>query len=264
VGGRGGGAPLITLTTDFGLTDPFVGIMKGVLATRAPGVPVVDVTHGVPPQDVVAGALVLQHATPWFPRGSVHVAVVDPGVGSARRALCIETADACFVGPDNGVLTLAAPAAARRRTVLLADDRFFLSRRSHTFDGRDVFAPVAAALATGTDAAALGPGCDDPIELELPQPLLEARRGHGHVVYVDHFGNLVTNLPGDHASVRGARCVRVGEIAVGGVARTYADVAPGAPVALVNSWGLLEIAVRDGSARAKLGVGRGTAVTVEA
>jgi S-adenosylmethionine hydrolase len=238
--------------------------MKGVLATRAPGVPVVDVTHGVPPQDVVAGAMVLRHAAPWFPRGTVHVAVVDPGVGSARRALCVETADACFVGPDNGLLTIAAPPAERRRMVVLTDERFFLPARSDTFHGRDVFAPVAAALATGTDPGALGAPCDDPIELELPQPSLDARRAHGHVVYVDHFGNLVTNLPGDHACVRSARTIRLGEVVVGGVARSYADAAPGAPVAVVNSWGLLEIAVRDGSARRQLGVGRGTAVTVEA
>src|SRR4030095_2049275 len=136
--GRGrGGAALITLTTDFGLADPWVGIMKGVIATRAPGVPVVDVSHGIPPQDVLAGALVLRHAVPWFPRGTIHVAVVDPGVGRPRRALCVETETALLVGPDNGLLSLAAPPESVRRIVELTDERFLLAPRSGTFHGRD-------------------------------------------------------------------------------------------------------------------------------
>src|SRR5262249_58836555 len=117
VGRGGGGAALITLTTDFGLTDPWVAIMKGVIATRAPGVPVVDVSHGIPPQDVIAGALVLRHAAPWFPAGTIHVAVVDPGVGSERRALAVETDAGLFVGPDNCVLSLAGPPASVLRLV---------------------------------------------------------------------------------------------------------------------------------------------------
>lgn len=237
--------------------------MKGVIATRAPGVPVVDVTHGIPPQDVVAGALVLRHAVGFFPRGAVHVGVVDPGVGSARRALCLETDAGCFVGPDNGLLTLAAPPERVRRAVVLTEERFFLSPRSATFHGRDVFAPVAAALATGTDPDALGPRCTDVAPATVPEPVVEAHRARGEVVYVDHFGNLATNVP-DGPLLRAARRVRVGDVTLDAVSPAYAAVPPGAPVAVVNSWGLLEIAVRDGSALGTLGCGRGTPVVVEA
>jgi S-adenosylmethionine hydrolase len=158
---------------------------------------VVDVSHGVPPQDVLAGALVLRQAVPWFPSRTVHVAVVDPGVGSDRRALCVETDRALLVGPDNGLLSLAAPPAAIRRIVELTEERFFLSPRSRTFHGRDVFAPVAAALATGTDPGALGPRRDDLVRLALPEPSRHGDVLRGEVVYVDRFGNLVTNVPPD-------------------------------------------------------------------
>ena len=147
-----GGAALITLTTDFGLVDPFVGILKGVIASRAPGVATIDITHGIPPQDVLAGALVLRHAVPFFPPRTVHLAVVDPGVGSTRRALCVETDTAVLVGPDNGLFSLVAPAPAVRRIVELTEERFFLTPRSATFHGRDVFAPVATSTTWDPDA----------------------------------------------------------------------------------------------------------------
>jgi S-adenosylmethionine hydrolase len=260
VRGRGG-ASLITLTTDFGTIDPFVGIMKGVIAGRAPGVQVVDVSHGVPPQDVTAGALVLRAAAPYFPAGSVHVAVVDPGVGSARRPICVETRDACFVGPDNGLLSLAAPRDRILRIVEIADERFMLSPRSRTFHGRDVFAPAAAALASGTPAADLGPVRDDIIALHLPLPLRDGNVLRGEVVYVDRFGNLATNVDAalvvasvDHVEIGGHRAIPF--------VPTYATVERHALLALVNSWGLVEIAVRDGDARAMLGVGVGAHVLV--
>jgi hypothetical protein len=265
VGGRRGGArplKLITLTTDFGLADPFVGIMKGVIAGRAPGVTIVDLSHGVPPQDVLAGALVLAHAVPYFPAGTVHVAVVDPGVGGARRALCVETSAALLVGPDNGLLSLAAPAGSVRRIVYLTEERFFLAPRSHTFHGRDVFAPVAAALAAGTDPGALGPVVSDLQRLRVPEPAIEAGRIRGQVIYVDHFGNLVTNLPAG-VLPSGRSVVRLGSARLPGVSASYDAVPIGEPVAVVNSWGLLEVAVRDGSAKVALGAGVGDEVIVE-
>lgn len=251
---------VVTLTTDFGLRDPFVGIMKGVLATRAPGVTVIDVSHGVPPQDVMAGALVLRHAVGWFPRGSVHVAVVDPGVGSARRALCVEVDDGLLVGPDNGVLSLAF-AGSVRRAVALTEERFFLQPRSRTFHGRDVFAPVAAALATGTDPDALGPRVDDPVRLALPVPRRDGDGLHGEVIYVDHFGNLVTNIP-ETALPGDAGPVSLAGVTLPRVDAAYAAADPGEPVAVVNSWGLLEVAVRDGCARTVLDADVGTPVVV--
>jgi S-adenosyl-L-methionine hydrolase (adenosine-forming) len=262
VGRGGGGATLITLTTDFGLADPWVGIMKGVIATRAPGTPVVDVSHGVPPQDVFAGALVLRHAVPWFPRGTIHVAVVDPGVGSERRALCIETDAALLVGPDNGLLSLAAPPAAVRRIVELADERFFVTPRSRTFHGRDVFAPVAAALATGTDPGALGPTRAELVRLTLPEPERQGTMLRAQVIYVDRFGNLVTNVPGDALAPERVS-ISIANARIRGIATSYAATARGTLVAVVNSWNLLEIAVRDGSAQERLGVGAGAPLTLD-
>ena len=237
--------------------------MKGVIAMRAPGVPVVDVSHGVPAQNVMAGALVLKAAAPYFPAGTVHVAVVDPGVGTARRAICIETADARFVGPDNGLLTLAAPPAEARRIVEITNERHLLSPRSRTFHGRDVFAPAAAALATGVSVSELGPDVDGVATLDVPTPARDGGVLRGQVVYVDGFGNLATNV--DSASLP-AVVVRV-EIAgrrIEGVVPTYGAVAAGELLALVNSWGVLEIARRDGDARMLLGVDVGAAVTVVA
>ena len=255
---------LIALTTDFGLIDPWVGIMKGVLATRAPDARVVDVTHGVPPQNVLAGALVLRCALPFFPPATIHLAVVDPGVGSARRPICVETPREILVGPDNGLLSLAAAAAPPVRVYHLKEGRFFPAPRSATFHGRDVFAPVAAALASGTRPADLGPEITDMHRLRVPEPQREVGIIRGQVIYVDHFGNLITNVPqpllasfpaeASSISIRGVR--------VAGISPSYAAVAPGQPVAVVNSWNHLEIAVRDGSAATALGAGVGDEVVV--
>jgi hypothetical protein len=256
---------VIALTTDFGTSDPWVGIMKGVIAARAPGATVIDVTHGVRPQDVFAGALVLQHAVPYFPAGTVHVVVVDPGVGGPRRPLCVETDAGLLVGPDNGVLSLAAPAAAIRRIVHLTEERWFLRPRSATFHGRDVFAPVAAALATGTSPSVLGPEVPDLVRLAMPAVEQEPGLLRGQVVYVDHFGNLVTNVSEAALATFPSRAlsISIGTVRLGGIAASYAAVAPGDLVAVVNSWGLLEIAVREGSARAALAARVGDRLVVE-
>lgn len=252
---------VVTLTTDFGLTDPFVGIMKGVLATRAPDATVIDVSHGVPPQNVLAGALVLRHAVPYFPPKSIHVAVVDPGVGGSRRALCVETDEALLVGPDNGVLSLTALRDRTRRIVQLTDERFFLSPRSATFHGRDVFAPVAAALANGLDPSALGPPTTDMERIEVPAVARSASSLTGQVIYVDHFGNLTTNVA--ESDLENGASIRVKDVRLRGRSPSYVAVAAGEPVAVINSWGLLEIAVRDGSAARALGVRLGDTVIIE-
>jgi len=256
---------LVTLTTDFGTSDPFVGIMKGVIASRAPDARVIDLTHGIPPQDVRAGALVLRHAVPYFPSGTIHVAVVDPGVGGARRPLCVETATAILVGPDNGLLALAALASGVRRIVHLTESRFFLPTPSATFHGRDVFAPVAAALATGTALAALGGEVPSMEQLDLPEAVRDGTRLRGEVIYVDHFGNLVTNvsLAALAGFPRGDLSITIAGRRLRGVAESYSMARRGDPVAVLNSWGLLEVAVRDGSAQASLGAGVGTALEID-
>jgi S-adenosylmethionine hydrolase len=237
--------------------------MKGVIAMRAPGVPVVDVSHGIPAQNVMAGALVLKAAAPYFPVGTVHVAVVDPGVGTARRAICMATASARFVGPDNGLLTLAAPPATAKRIVEITNERHLLSPRSRTFHGRDVFAPAAAALAAGVAVEELGPDVGDVVRLDVPVPVLDGGALRGRVVYVDVFGNLATNI--DAASLPATVAhVEIGGRRIDGIVATYGAVAPGQLLALVNSWGVLEVARRDGDARTLLGAEVGAAVTVVA
>ncbi len=243
---------LVTLTTDFGTADGYVGAMKGVLYGAAPGVVVVDITHAVPRHDVAAGAHALATAAPWFPPWTVHVAVVDPGVGGRRRGVVVVAGEQIFVGPDNGVFSLAAPRPDAVYEIAAAD--FRAARVSPTFHGRDVFAVAAARLAAGAAPERAGP----PVTLvgSLPRP-----DGAVHqVVHVDAFGNLVTDLDGDDVAA-GSR-VRVAGRDVGGVHRTFEDVARGELVAYVGSGGTVEIAVREGSAATALGAGRGAPVDV--
>ncbi|MBI3302244.1 MAG: SAM-dependent chlorinase/fluorinase [Deltaproteobacteria bacterium] len=247
---------LISLLTDFGTRDAFAGIMKGVILSINPAASLVDLSHDVPPQDILAGALILRSAAAFFPPGTIHVAVVDPGVGSARRALLIETRSAFFVGPDNGLLSLAAPPETVRRIVHLTNAEYFLSPRSHTFHGRDVFAPVAAHLSLGIAPEQFGPPVTTMERVALPV----VERGEagltGSVIYIDHFGNLLTNIT--EADLRPfskeSLLVSIDAVRIHGVVAPYAAVAVGAPAALINSWGMLEIAVRNGSAAQRFGV----------
>jgi len=255
---------IITLLSDFGTTDAFVGIMKGVILSIHPTVRIVDLTHAVPPQQVLPAAVLLRSAVPFFPPQAIHVAVVDPGVGSARRALLIDTAHGLFVGPDNGVLSLAAPPASRRTVRHITNETLFRQPVSRTFHGRDVFAPVAAHLSRGADPQACGPVIDTIAELAVPAAHWSARRIAGEVVYVDHFGNLVTNIAADAlaAFTVSTLSVSIHRTRVAGPVEMYTAVAPGLPLAIVGSWGVLEIAVRNGSAAAMFAAGPGTPVTV--
>lgn len=258
--------PVITLTTDFGTRDPFVGILKGVMLGIAPGVRIVDVTHAVPSQNVAAGAHALRSAAPWFPPGTIHVAVVDPGVGTRRRALLVETAAAYFIGPDNGLLSLAAPVPTIRRIIDVSRSRYRLKPVGRTFHGRDVFAPIAAALASGVEAAMLGRVVDAMQRLRTP---LVRRRGPvllGEVLWVDGFGNLTTNIARADlvaADFRGrGLSVTIGRHVVP-FRPSYASVPYGRPVALLNSSDLLEIAVNRDSAADQLDARPGIRVRVE-
>jgi hypothetical protein len=255
---------IITLLTDFGTRDAYVGIMKGVALGICPAAQLVDLTHDVPPQAVRVGALLLRHAVDFFPGGTVHLAVVDPGVGSARQPVLVVGERAFLVGPDNGLLAPAAAALGVRAVHQLVRDEFFRRPVSQTFHGRDVFAPVAAHLAAGTPPHAFGPELPELQALDLPEPRVEAGAVHGEVVYVDRFGNLVTNIPAAAlASFHPQRLsVRIGDVTLSPLAPTYAAVAPGAPAALVGSWRTLEVAVRDGNAADQLRAGITTRVTV--
>ncbi len=249
--------PLVTLLTDFGTADGYVAEVKGVLLSEAPGAVVVDVSHDLAPHDVEGARLALARYWRRFPRGTVHLAVVDPGVGSARAALAVESDGRFLVGPDNGVLSPALLVAGARAVRLAVG-----ARAAPTFHGRDVFAPAAGRLAAGESLDALGEPAEECVVRRTP----EARRLpdgaiEGCVITVDRFGNAITNL------VAGAAVARHGgTLSLGGrdvpVRRVYADVEPGAPVALVGSNGLLEVAVREGSAAARLGVARGARVVL--
>jgi len=242
---------VITLLTDYGLRDSYVAEVKAVLLARAPGAVLVDVSHDVPAGDVRAGQYLLARAWHRFPTGTVHLAIVDPGVGTARRALAGAVAGHCFVGPDNGLLS-ALPDTARWIDLPVPADA------AATFHGRDVFAPAAARLATGTALEDLGPPAEAVVRSPLPAPRWDGAAWIGEVVYVDRFGTLVTNLPGD-AVEPGVRLV-VGDREVGPLRRTFGDVDRGALVAFVGSGGTIEVAVRNGSAGRLLGAGVGTTV----
>ncbi len=254
-------ADLITLTTDFGAADGFVGAMKGVILTLAPQATIVDIAHDIPPHDVRAGAFALETALPHFPPGSIHVVVVDPGVGSDRDALLVVSPHGMFLAPDNGVLTSVTPADGRVSIYALDRPEFWRSRVSNTFHGRDVFAPVAAHLATGVPPAALGTPREDMVRLPWPQPCRDGNTVTGEVIHVDRFGNLITNLRlADLGSDPGRARVRLRGATIWGIASHYA--AGNGIIALVNSAGRIEIALPSASAAQTLGVGVGEIVHV--
>jgi S-adenosyl-L-methionine hydrolase (adenosine-forming) len=249
----------ITLLTDFGTTDSYVAEVKGVLLTRAPAAALVDISHGVPPGDVRSAAYILGRTWHRFPEGTVHLVVIDPGVGSGRAALAFRARHHFFVGPDNGVFTPVLQDTAVEIIALPTPPA-----ASPTFHGRDVFAPAAADLARGASLSTLGtffPGI--PQRLAITAPHVEGRAVIGEVVYVDRFGTLITNLTSE--LVPFSAKVELEDLDLGGLKRTFSDVATGGLLAFVGSGGAIEIAVRDGSAASRLGIGIGARVraTVE-
>lgn len=245
---------IVTLTTDFGLRDHYVGAMKGVIAGIAPGVRVIDITHGVPAHDVAEGAFAIAQAWRYFPPGSVHVVVVDPGVGSSRRALAAAAAGHLFAAPDNGVLSQIFEQEPRRELRAI-DLRHGLAAVSHTFHGRDLFAPVGARLAAGMEFAEVGAPLDDAQMLPPSAP----RNGLGRVLHIDGFGNVVTSFRrGDLAASGG---VRLGGLVVSAWADCYADAPGAAPFLIVGSCGYVEVSVNRGSAAELAGVRAGAQVS---
>jgi S-adenosylmethionine hydrolase len=245
--------PLVTLLTDFGTADGYVGEVKGALLTASPAVRIIDISHDIPPQDVESGRLALARYWRRFPGGTVHLVVVDPGVGGSRAAIAVASAGYWLVGPDNGVLSPALLVPGAHAVVLSVPPH-----AAPTFHGRDVFAPAAAALAQGVAITELGPAHADPVVRRTPEP---ERWGdgtqRGEVIAIDRFGNAVTNCLG----------LRGGTVEVAGVVlplvRTYGDAAPGTIVALTGSNGLIEIAERDGNAARRLGLVRGATVLLK-
>ena len=255
---------IITLTTDFGARDWFVGVMKGVIMSIAPEATIVDIAHGGDPGNIQAGAFALAAAFCYFPRGTVHVAVIDPGVGGSRAAIAVETRDYVFVGPDNGVLSWSIEPAQVRSIRRLDNPKYVLGRLSQTFHGRDVFAPAAAHLSKGVAFAEIGSPRSDYQQLQLPVPKPVKDRWIGSVMYIDRFGNAITNLTGQLVQTAGPHAAmhlrgRKGRIPI---CTHYAAVGPGKPLAVVGSTGFLELAINAGSAAELLGLDIGDPVTL--
>jgi hypothetical protein len=245
--------PVITLLTDFGLQDAYGGVMKGVMAAIAPTTTVIDLTHAIPPQDIAAARFQLMNAYPFFPPGTVHVVVVDPGVGSQRRAIALKLADGILVGPDNGVFSSVLSQHPVLAAVRLDNPHYWRSPSpSTTFHGRDIFAPVAAHLATGVDLEAVGTAIDPDSLVRTGAPTWTVTETgiSGTVQHIDHFGNLITTIP---ASAVGweSWTAQIRETPIPRH-RTYAAVAPGQCLSLIGSHGWVEIAVNGGSARDQL------------
>ena len=276
---------IVTLTTDFGTRDGYVGAMKGVILGISPGASVVDITHDVPAQDIAHGAFVLGSAHRYFPEGAVHVAVVDPGVGTARRALVLVTPSGSFVAPDNGVLTYvvaahrkpdepdASPISEDREflepvTTALPEDcrayvlnrpEYWLQPLSDTFHGRDLFAPVAAHLSRGVSAEELGEPVNELVCLHVPSPVATGDGVKGRIIHVDHYGNLVSNITA--ADMPGVAVqVEIAGQRISGISRSFAE--GGELVAIIGSHSYLEVARRNGDGAGYLGAGVGSVVTV--
>lgn len=258
--------PLITLTTDFGRDSPYVAAMKGVILSHHPGARIVDVTHSIPPQDIRNAAWVLEEVAPHWPDGTIHVVVVDPGVGTARKMIYAAWKSACYLAPDNGVLSRLARRSPPTTIVALESRQYWLPTVSNTFHGRDILAPVAARLSLGLDPRALGPPLAKLVEIPWSEVSVMPGKIQGTVRSIDSFGNLVTDIaadkladvPTDPEQVR----VRCDEHETQGLFRTYGDQPQMTLVAIIGSSGYLELAIVGDSAQMMLGVRTGTPVSV--
>ena len=250
--------PPIALLTDFGESDPFVGVMKGVILSRAPKASIIDLTHRIPPQDVRLAAFSLMGSFAYFPRGTIFVCVVDPGVGSGRRILWARTKTHQFLAPDNGLLSWVGIKEPFREVRAVENRRLFLKNVSATFHGRDVFAPVAAALARGAPSGSLGSKAGSWQSLDFPRPRRSGDKALGCVLAIDRFGNAVTNLtPGD---VGNDAAFRFRGRGLGGLKPHYSAVKAGEPLAIVGSFGFIELSVREGSFASSCGARAGDPV----
>jgi len=264
---RGGSLPsIITLLTDFGPEDGTVGVMKGVILGVAPQARLVDLSHGIPPQDIRAAAFVLGRTAAFFPEGTIHLVVVDPGVGTVRRPMAARLGAQFFVGPDNGVATRLMRRAERLSLTCaffhLDRPERWLARVSDVFHGRDLFAPIAAHLANGTPLSELGSPMADPVRLALPEVEVTADGLVGEVEYVDHFGNLRTNILREDCGGRPPSTIRLPGLEIDGLVRTFGERAPGEWIAFWGSGDELCLAVVEGNAAARLGAAVGMKVEV--
>jgi S-adenosylmethionine hydrolase len=261
---------IISLTTDFGVDSPYVAQMKGAILSVQRSVQLVDITHSIPPQDILAGAIVLHDTCPVFPAGTIHIAVVDPGVGTARGIVAVRSAATWFIAPDNGLLSGIARRNRPDELRRVENRQLWRSEVSSTFHGRDIMAPVAAHLAAGGDPAQIGPKIDRLIELPWPEAKFSPKECRGEVIAVDSFGNLITSIFGRELATHFAASaaqneglhIEIGDTLIRGLSGTYGQAQAGQIVALIGSSDRLEIAEVGGSAARTLRTGRGTPVAV--
>lgn len=267
---------IITLTTDFGTSDAYVGIMKGVILSINPNVRIVDLTHAIPPQDIYEAAFSIYAAHSYFPKGTIHIIVVDPGVGSDRQAIVSRTDNACFVCPDNGVLSYLLQSGGNEGgqpidSVAIQNSAYYLSEVSNTFHGRDIFAPIAAHLSLGVSLEDIGPPVQTLVQLPIQVPELTDGVLTGQIVKIDRFGNAITNISETaiarlkSASTGGISTyeIRVGSVRLHRFNRAYAESGIGKPLAIIGSSGLLEIAINGGNAKEGLGIKWGDPVVIQ-
>lgn len=255
---------IITLTTDFGLKDHYVSVMKAVMLSIDPGLRFIDISHEIPPQDVMAGAWVVRNSAMHFPPGTVHLVVVDPGVGTSRKPVGIKIRDQYFIGPDNGIFSLIAE-DYEYEAFQLINETYWLDNRSATFHGRDIFAPAAAHLATGVPIGKLGEPLEQLVTYRWALPIADRDGVQGWVVHIDRYGNLITNIPsgmvGDTGENRALR-IYVGNTILKEIVTTFADVPEGEPAAYIGSSDNLEVAINKGNAQKMLGVEKGAQVSI--
>lgn len=263
--------PILTLTTDFGLKDGNVGVMKGVIWRICPDAQIADLSHLISPQNIAEAALILFRSATFYPKDSVHVVVVDPGVGTARRPMAARIGDWYYVGPDNGTITMllqrARHAGWGSEFYELNNPNYWLPDVSHVFHGRDIFAPAAAHLACGVQLSSLGSRIEDPIVLEMAQPQPVDAGWLGQIIHVDHFGNVASNIRLEHLGeafeAKDRIVVRLGKFEVRGMVDTFGERPAGEVVALLGSTGNLIVSVVNGSAAEKLGARVGDRIEVD-
>jgi len=254
---------IITLVTDFGLSDPYVAMMKGVILSINPAAKLIDISHQISAGSTLQGASIVNESFPFFPGGTVHVAVIDPGVGSNRRPIAIQSEGQFFVGPDNGLFWPAINGKKGVKIIHLTESRYFLDHITYTFHGREVFAPVAAHLSLGVDVERMGPALKDPIQLNFPKPKKRDGTLFGQVIRMDNFGNLITNIHHKElqAFLKSSQpIIEVGKLVIKKLNQIYSHVSEGEPLALINSSNWLEIAVNLGRASEYIGIDSGEVI----
>ena len=256
---------MITLMTDFGTSDHYVGVMKGVILNINPQVEIVDITHAIPPQDILGAAFLIDSTYRYFPSGTIHVVVVDPGVGSERRAIVCQTETAYFVCPDNGLLTHILHNEKHAHAVAVENSAYFLPQVSNTFHGRDIFAPVAAHLSRGVPISELGNPVTQLVQLAIPKPQVTEEMVIGHIIWIDSFGNLVTDISREILeSLEGQNgvVIHAGSAKIDHFNRSYAESEIGEVLAIIGSFNRLEISINQGNAAQVLELKRGDTITI--